>query len=156
MQQVFLQTPFSPEDMTRIMQCRGEHNCLGFAYQLAFVRFFNRFPAQELLEVEEEILAYASVHAHIDIEHFEPYGNRRKTVSEHQEAIRDYLGLRPFHAAIAEVESFLFKESCQLEQTAALKTRLSEFLRTHHILEPSQDTVHRLIQTQREAARHSI
>ena len=54
------------------------------------------------------------------------------------------------------MESFLFKESCQLEQTAALKTRLSEFLRTHHILEPSQDTVHRLIQTQREAARHSI
>lgn len=156
MHQTSLQTPFSPEDITRILQCRGEHNRIGFAYQLAFVQFFNRFPAQEPLEIEEEMLAYASVHANIDLEHFERYGNRRKTVSEHQEAIRDYLSLRPFHAVIAEVESFLLKESCQLEKTAALKTRLNEFLRTHHILEPSQDTVHRLIQTQRESARNSI
>ena len=108
------------------------------------------------MEVEEEIVGYASVHANIDIERFAAYGNRRKTVSEHQEAIRDYLGLRPFTAATDAVEAFRFKEACQLEQTAALKTRLSEFLRTHHILEPSRDTVYRLIQTQREAARNAI
>jgi TnpA family transposase len=156
MQQIILQTPFSANDIERIRQCRGEHNRLGFAYQLAFVRSFNRFPAQEPLEVEEEIVGYASVHANIDIERFAAYGNRRKTVSEHQEAIRDYLGLRPFTTATDEVEAFLFKEACQLEQTAALNTRLSEFLRMHHILEPSRDTVYRLIQTQREAARNAI
>src|SRR5215471_6658237 len=156
MQQIILQTPFSANDIERIRQCRGEHNRLGFAYQLAFVRAFNRFPAQAPLEVEEEIVGYASVHANIAIERFAAYGNRRKTVSEHQETLRDYLGLRPFTAATDEVEACLFKEACQLEQTTALKTRLSEFLRTHHLLEPSRDTVYRLIQTQREAARNSI
>jgi hypothetical protein len=150
------QAQFSAEDITRIMQCRGEHNRLGFAYQLAFVRFFNRFPAQEPLEIEEDILTFTSVQLSTSIQDHWQYGGRQKTVSEHQEAIRDYLGLRPFHAAIADVESFLFKEACQLEQTAALKTRLGEFLRIHQILEPSQDTAHRLIQTQREAARNAI
>ena len=150
------QAQFSPDDIARILQCRGEHNRLGFAYQLAFVRAFNRFPAQEPLEVEEDILAFASVQLGTDIQNDWQYGGRQKTVSEHQEVIRDYLGLSHFHAAIDDVESFLFQEACQLEQTSALKTRLSEFLRTHHILEPSQDTVQRLIQTQREAARNSV
>jgi len=59
-------------------------------------------------------------------------------------------------AATDEVEALLFKEACQLEQTAALKTRLSECLRTHHLQEPSRDTVPRLIQRQREAARNAI
>lgn len=147
---------FSADDLTRIMQCRGDHNRLGFAYQLAFVRSLNRLPAQEPFEIEEDLVAFTSVQLNIDEGQIEQYGKRQPTVSEHQEAIRNYLGLRPFNAATDEVESFLFKEACQLEQTAALKTRLSEFLRAHHILEPSRDTVYRLIQTQREAARNAI
>ena len=61
LQQIRLQTPFSPEDIARIMQCRGEHHRPGFAYQLAFVRSPGRFPAQEPLEIEEDIVAFASV-----------------------------------------------------------------------------------------------
>jgi hypothetical protein len=49
-----IQTPFSANDIEHILQCRGERNRLGFAYQLAFVRFFNRFPAQEPLEVSQD------------------------------------------------------------------------------------------------------
>ena len=155
-EQLLQQAQFSTDDLACIMQCRGTHNRLGFAYQLAFVRLQGRFPMQEPLEIEDEILTFASVNLGVGIENFQQYGNRQQTVSEHQEAIRNHLDLRHFHTAIAEAESFLFKEACQLEQTAALKTRLEEFLRIHHILVPSQDTVHRLIQTQREAARNSI
>ena len=92
----------------------------------------------------------------MDIQDGWQYGGRQKTVSEHQDAIRDYLGLRPFNTLLPKLKIFLFKEACQLEQTAALNTRLKAFLRTHHILEPSQDTMDRLIQTQRESARNSI
>jgi TnpA family transposase len=152
----FPQASFSTEDVARIMTCRGEHNRLGFAYQLAFVRSLNRFPAQDPLEIEEDILAFASVQLRMDIQDSWPYGNRQKTVSEHQEAIRDYLGLRSFNTATAEIEAFLFKEACHLEQMTALNTCLKAFLRTHRILEPSQDTMNRLIQTQRESARTSI
>ena len=108
------------------------------------------------MEIEEDILTFASVQLRMDIQDGWQYGGRQKTVSEHQDAIRDYLGLRSFNAATAEIEAFLFKEACQLEQMAALNTRLKAFLRTHRILEPSQDTMNRLIQTQRESARASI
>ncbi|MCA9017417.1 MAG: DUF4158 domain-containing protein, partial [Planctomycetaceae bacterium] len=123
-------TPFSTEDVARIMTCRGEHNRLGFAYQLAFVRSLNRFPAQTPLEIEEDILIFSSAQLRIDLQDDWPYGNRQKTVSEHQEAIRNYLSLRPFNTAVAEIEAFLFKEAYQLEQIAALNTRLKTFLRT--------------------------
>ena len=70
------QAQFSAEDITSIMQCRGEHNRLGFAYQLAFVRFFNRFPTQEPLEIEEDILAFASVQLSASIQDGWQYGGR--------------------------------------------------------------------------------
>ena len=41
---------FLPEDIRKINQRRRDHNRLGFAHQLAFVRFANRFPAQQLKE----------------------------------------------------------------------------------------------------------
>ena len=33
-------------DLAQIAQCRRDYNRLGFAYQVGFVRLFNRFPAQ--------------------------------------------------------------------------------------------------------------
>ena len=155
-QQSLAQGRFSAEDLACIAQCRGDHNRLGFAYQLAFVRVFNRFPAQEPLEIQEDLLTWASIQLSIGIEHGEPYGSRQQTVSEHQESIRHYLGLQSFRSARGEVESFLLNEACQLEQTAALTARLKTFLRARRILEPSPDTMLRLFQTQREAARMAI
>ena len=41
--------------MKEILQRRRDHNRLGFAYQMAFVRLVNRFPAQQPLEVLPEL-----------------------------------------------------------------------------------------------------
>lgn len=155
-QQLLSQGRFSAEDLAYITQCRGEHNRLGFAYQLAFVRLLNRFPTQEPLEIIEDIIAFTSVQLKIGDHHIEQYGKRQPTVSEHQDVIRNHLALRPFTTATSEVETFLFKEACQLEQMVALTARLREFLKENHVLEPSQDTIRRVIQTQREAARTGI
>jgi hypothetical protein len=84
-EQLLQQAQFSPEDIARIMQCRGEHNRLGFAYQLAFVRSLNRFPIQEPLEIEEDIVAFTSIQLNIDEGQIEQYGKRQPTVSEHQD-----------------------------------------------------------------------
>ena len=130
--------------MVRIRQCRGVHNRLGFAYQLVFVRLLNRFPVQDPLEVEKDIIVYTSIQLGISDHQIKLYGKRRPTVSEHQDAIREYLGLQPLSESIAEVKAFLFKEAYQLEQTSALTARLREFLRTHRILEPSQNTIFRI------------
>jgi len=155
-EQLLSQAPFSAEDFTRINQCRGVPNRLGFAYHLAFVRLLNRFPAQEPLEIIEEILLYASIQLKVEAEYIEHYGSRQKTVSEHQERIRHELGLCLFSAATDKVDRFLFHEAYQREQTASLLARLKGFLRERRILEPSEDTLLRAVRTQREAARSAI
>ncbi len=52
---------FTPDDLTKIRECRQKHTRLGFAYQLAFVRLHHRFPAQQPLEIDDEIVTYVSV-----------------------------------------------------------------------------------------------
>ncbi len=147
---------FSDRDLEEIKQRRHDYTRLGFGYQLAFVRLLNWFPAQEPLEIIDEILTFVSLQLGIAEHNIRSYGKRRKTVSEHQEAIRRYLGLRLFSSASAEVEAFAFRESYSLEQTGALAARLRDFLKQNQILAPSQDTIQRIIQTQREAARTAI
>ena len=147
---------FSDQDLEEIRQCRRDYNRLGFGYQLAFVRLLNWFPAQEPLEIIDEILTFVSLQLGISAQRITQYGKRQQTVSEHQEIIRHYLGLRLFTSFSAEVEAFVFRESYSLEQTGALAARLRDFLKQNQILEPSQDTIQRIIQTQREAARITI
>ena len=55
-QQLLSIAKLTPEDFQRIYRCRRPHNRLGFAYQLAFVRLANRFPAQLPFEIDEELL----------------------------------------------------------------------------------------------------
>ena len=52
---------FTPEDKAQIVQCRGTHNRLGFAYQIAFARLMNRFPAQQPLEIIQGVLDFVGV-----------------------------------------------------------------------------------------------
>ena len=52
---------FTPDDFARIRECRQDHTRLGFAYQLAFIRLYHRFPSQQPLEIDDEIVPYASV-----------------------------------------------------------------------------------------------
>jgi len=55
-QQLLQVARFSSKDITKIQQSHRPHNRLGFAYQLAFVRVHNRFPAQDPLEVIDALL----------------------------------------------------------------------------------------------------
>jgi hypothetical protein len=47
-QQLIDQAILSKEDLYEIAQCRRDHNRLGFAYQIGFVRLNNRFPVQSV------------------------------------------------------------------------------------------------------------
>lgn len=143
-------------DLEMIARCRNDYNRLGFGYQLVHVKLLNRFPLQKPLEVIEDILAYASSQLGIEKDNIQQYGNRQKTVSEHQEVIRNYLHLRLFSTSLPEVKPFLLQSIYGLEHMPVLISRLCEFLRQNHIIEPSADTLRRVIQTQREAARSAL
>jgi len=53
-------------DYEQINQCRGQHNKLGFCYQLIFVKVINKFPIQIPLEIVSDILTFASLQINID------------------------------------------------------------------------------------------
>jgi hypothetical protein len=54
------------EDFVQLGKCRHPHNRLGSAYQVAFVRLFDRFPQQEPLELIEELLCFSAAQLGLD------------------------------------------------------------------------------------------
>lgn len=48
------------DDLAEVDRCRRDHNRLGFAYQIGFVRLFRRFPAQHPLEICDELLSFVA------------------------------------------------------------------------------------------------
>lgn len=146
---------FKPEDIAEIHQRRRDNNRLGFAYQLAFVRLTNRLPAQQPLEILDELLTYVAVQLDIPGSAIAEYQQRRQTIVEHGGAVVDYLGLRSFgEAEIQALTPFLFDEACRLEQTGPLLIQAKQFLKENGVLYPADDTLRRLIVTQRQAARN--
>ena len=111
---------------------------------------------QTPFELVDDLVAYAAAHWIFSADTIDHYGQRKKTISDHQESIRNYLCLSPFSASLESIKEFLFKEAYQLEQMNSLVARLKQFLGTNQILEPSNDTMVRVIGTQRELARAKI
>ena len=81
---------FSSEDIREIGQKRRDRNRLGFAYQLAFVRLANRFPAQQPMEISSEVLDYVGVQLSISPSLIEDYTLRQPTIAEHRQTISPY------------------------------------------------------------------
>jgi TnpA family transposase len=156
-EQLINRAKLTPEDMNEISQRRQPHNRLGFAYQLAYVRLFNQFPAQVAFVALDEILTFVSVQLNLATEAIADYTTRQQTISEHQEQIRLYLQLQRLgEAETQQLKQFLFDEACRLEQTSALLAKAEQFLQEHKILCPAQDTLVRLLVRQREEARQHI
>ena len=133
------------------------HNRLGFAYQVGFVRLFNRFPAQQPLEVCDEVLHFVSIQVGTDEARIADYAPWQHTTSEHQKRIRDYLKLVVFDAGQSKaLERFVFEESCRLEQTASLLARAREFLKGRRALFPAESVLLRLVGEQKKRAREHI
>ena len=56
--QMIREATLTEADLAQIAQCRRDHNRLGFAYQIGFVRLFSRFPDQQPLEIYDELLSF--------------------------------------------------------------------------------------------------
>src|SRR6516162_2795512 len=145
------------EDLKQISRCRRPYNRLGFAYQVAFMRLFNRFPRQQPFEIVEELANLSAAQLGFDVGLLEFYRKRQPTISEHQETISRYLRLRHFgHAEAVQLEKFVFEESWHLEQTAALKAQAPAFLKEQRVLEPAEFRIIRIVGEQRARAREHI
>ena len=85
------------------------------------------------------------------------YAERRQTVSEHQQRIREYLSLRPFDACAAEdLARFLEVEAQRMDRTASLLARGGARLRDRYVLGPGESVLRRAVGSARQAARASM
>src|SRR3954451_14796778 len=128
--QMVREATLTEADLAEVDKCRRDHNRLAFAYQIGFVRLLRRLPAQQPLEICDELLHCISLQLRIDEARIADYAPWQHTTSEHQGRIRDHLKLVVFDSEQAEaLGRFVFEESCRLEQTASLLARAREFLK---------------------------
>ena len=85
--QMVREASLTEADLTEVVKCRRDHNRLGFAYQVGFVRLFSRFPAQQPLEICDELLSFVAMQLNIDAIGIDGYAARQHTVSDHQARI---------------------------------------------------------------------
>ena len=71
-----------------------------------------RFPQQDPLEIDGEILRFAALQLGNDADVIRDYAERRQTVSEHQRQIREYLSLQPFDARAADQYTYAHAAIC--------------------------------------------
>ncbi len=155
--QMVREATLTEADLAEVDKCRRDHNRLAFAYQIGFVRLFSRFPAQQPLEICDELLHFVSLQVGIDEARIADYAPWQHTTSEHQGRIRNYLRLAVFDAEQAEaLARFVFEESCRLEQTASLLARAREFLKERRVLFPAESVLLRLVGEQKKRAREHI
>ena len=93
----------------------------------------------------------------IDSNLIEEYRQRRQTISEHQQRITRYRGLRHFSAEERRLlGAFVVDSASRLEQTSSLHKLAEEFLAERLILRPGEGTIARLVGEQRQRARNHI
>ena len=155
--QMVREASLTEADLAQVARCRRDHNRLGLAYQIGFVRLFHRFPAQQPLEICDELLNFVALQLGIEEARIADYAPWQHTASEHQDRIREHLRLIDYgpQQALA-LEHFVFEESCRLEQTAALLARASEFLKERRVLFPADSALLRLVGEQKRRARDHI
>lgn len=83
------------------------------------------------------------------------YSKHRQHISRHQDDIREYLRLQSFSAS-EKFCQFLLEESHRVEQITLLLAEAKRFLKNNKSLQPSDNTLKRLIVTQREKSRQQI
>jgi hypothetical protein len=142
-------------DINKVREYRGTQNRLGFAYQLCYVKLFNRLPAQGSFEVAEELATFVAVQLDIPKEQLSMYAAQKSTYFRHQEALCRYLHVEKFNAqAEIALKACLFQQALQIQTSESLFVKATEFLKEQKILNPSSDnTIERIIQSQRNKVR---
>jgi hypothetical protein len=147
----------SDSDIKRVNEYRGMKNKLGFAYQLCCVKLFNKLPAQTPFDSVEELATFVAVQLDIPREQLTTYAAQKSTFFRHQEDLCSYLHLEKFNENLENLlKAHLFQQALQIQPTEPLFIKATEFLKERKILNPADDTIVRLIQTQREKARKYI
>ena len=135
---------FSEPDLSVIRQRRGNHNRLGFAVQLCYLRYPG-FALPTDAEPPASLLNIVGRQLRIEPDAWPQYAQRPVTRREHLLELQAWLNLAPF--AAADYHRFVHQLAELAQQTdrgLVLAEALVELLRQQHIILPAIDVIERV------------
>ena len=135
---------FSEPDLSVIRQRRGDHNRLGFAVQLCYLRYPG-FTLPIDSEPPPALLMLAGRQLHIEPDVWPQYAKRAQTRREHLAELQAWLNLTQF--STADYRRFIHQLAELAQQTdrgIVLAEKLVEVLRQQRIILPAVDVIERL------------
>jgi TnpA family transposase len=136
---------FTEKERELINRRRRASNRLGFAVQLALLKF----PGRTLMEVKEvprPVLAAIAEQVGVPVSAFTSYGERENTLYEHLDELRRECGFRPCGwREYLLVARALLPDAMESDRPLPLIERALELLRTKGILAPNMIHVERLV-----------
>jgi Domain of unknown function (DUF4158) len=145
------------EDMALVDQRRGDHMKVGFALQLVTVRWLGTF-VDEPLDVPGAVLEFVAGQLGVaDQLVVNKYGERVKTLSDHQLEIRRAEGLRDFTEAQDELVGWVTARSWTSgDGPKAIFVDAIEWMRERKILLPGVSRLARLVARVRDDPTHRL
>jgi TnpA family transposase len=143
-EQIIRHYTFNENDLSLISQRRGDHNRLGFAVQLCYLRYPS-FALPTDADPPAPLLAFVGRQLHIEPGIWPQYSSRPETRREHLAELQAWLNLTPF--AIADYRRFVHQLAEVAQQTdrgIVLATTLIGWLRQQRIILPPVDVIERV------------
>ena len=147
---------FTPADLAAINRRRRGHNRLGFAVQLAMLRFPGR-TLVDLGTIPPRVLAYLAHQVDVPSSTFGMYGQRENTVYEHLDEIRTVFGYTNYDwRAMRRLMTRLLPLAMESDRSLPLAEAALDYLRTLKVIAPGITTLENLIQRVRRRAEHTV
>lgn len=147
---------FSQHDLDIINNHRRDHNRLGFAVQLAVLRFPG-WSLSDLKMIPDSVLSYIAKQVGVDPDVFPLYAQREPTRREHMEEIRQAYGYRNFTLReYRSISPIMLKYALENGNADYLLRTAIEELRKQKIILPGMTTIERAVWEARQRAEEKI
>ena len=142
----------SERDLRAVRRLHGDHNRLGFALQLAALRFLGFVPS-DLDGAPTEAVRYLADQVGADPGDLSRYGRRPKTVREHLVLAAAHAGFRrPTADDLDRLAVWLVQRALEHDRPTLLFRAAAEKLRRERVLRPGVTVVERAVATARAQA----
>lgn len=146
----------SPGDLAMARACRGDHNRLGFALMLGYLRYPGR-PLKIGERPPAAVVAFLAEQIDVLPVCLEEYLVAPRTCRRHAADAQERLGLRPFGTRpAAELATWLLPQAIEDDRLAHLAGRVLEECRQRRIAIPSPRALERLCVEVRQQARREV
>jgi TnpA family transposase len=142
----------TPRDRELIAHSRGEHNRLGLACQIGWLRWLGWQP-ESSTGAPPTATAFLAQQLNLSPNLFARYSEHSRTGWEHTVLARQHLNWREYHSAEAEaLADALFQEALQYDHARGLFEAAVSFLRREQIIRPGLTTLERAVTAARARA----